>query len=53
MNTLENMEQGQVLMVITDDRGTRESLPSLCSTCGYRLLEVEEDKGTVYFIIQR
>ncbi len=52
-NTLKNMEKGQVLMAISDDRAARESLPFLCSVNGYRLLEMEEEKGIIYFTIQR
>ncbi len=53
METLENMMSGQILMVISNDRRTQQSIPLLCESKGYRLISVEETGGTLYFTIQR
>ena len=53
METLENMLFGQILMVISNDRSTQQSLPLLCEEHGYRLISMEEACGTFYFSIQR
>lgn len=52
-NILEKMESGQVLMVITNNMNARQSIPSLCESLGCKLLEFEEDTGTMYFTIQK
>lgn len=53
MKTLENMVPGQVLMVVTSDRSTKQSIPSLCASRGYKVLALAEDGGTIYFTIQK
>lgn len=53
MSVLDTMEPGQSLRVITNDRSTRQSIPELCVSCGYRLLESAEEKGMLYFTIQK
>jgi TusA-related sulfurtransferase len=52
-NTLAAMEPGQVLTVVTTDRTARQKLPSLCETLGCTLLELREDRGTLYFQIRK
>jgi len=53
MDVLDTMQPGQSLRVITNDRTTRQSIPELCVSCGYRLLESLEEQGTLYFTIQK
>lgn len=52
-STLEQMEPGMVLRVITNDVTTKDTIPSLCSEFAYRVLEIKEDGGTIHFIIQK
>ena len=53
MHILENMHDGQVLRLITDDMRSRQSIPLLCETCGYHLLNRTEDAGVLSFIIRK
>ena len=53
MHILENMHDGQVLRLITDDMRSRQSIPLMCETCGYHLLNRTEDAGVLSFIIQK
>jgi len=50
---LDTMQQGQVLLVITNDRDSRRNVPDLCTHRGYRLLEQHEEGGTIFFTIQK
>ena len=51
--TLKEMKKGKSLRVITNDTTTKETIPSLCSREGYKLLELKEKKGLLYFTIRR
>lgn len=51
--TLATMGPGQVLTVITTDRSTKQKLPKLCANLGCAILELKEDRGTLYFHIQK
>lgn len=52
-DTLEMMYSGQILRVITDDMTTKNTIPSLCDTNGYILIEIEENGGIIYFTIKK
>ena len=52
-HTLKEMDAGQVLRVITNDVSAKRSIPELCQGRGYKLLELLEEAGTLYFIIQK
>ena len=51
--TLEKMEPGQSLQVITDDMSTRQSIPSLCESRRYEILTLRENMGLLYFTIRK
>lgn len=52
-DTLQKMGLGQTLMVIANDKRTRQSIPELCEGLGCRLLDFSEEAGTLYFVIQK
>ncbi len=52
-HTLEKMESGQSLCVITNDMSTMQSIPSLCESMGYEVLDFSEDGGVLYFTIRK
>ena len=52
-NTLAKMESGQSLCVITNDISTKQSIPSLCESLGYEILDFSEDGGVLYFTIRK
>lgn len=51
--TLEKMEPGQSLQVITDDMTTKQSITSFCESRGYEILAFREDVGILYFTIRK
>ncbi len=51
--TMNQLGPGQVLSVITNDAGARESVPALCARHGYALLETTVQGRTIYFTIQK
>ncbi len=51
--TLEKMQPGQSLCVITNDMNTKHSIPSLCESLGYEILAFSEDGGVLYFTIRK
>lgn len=52
-NILESMDSGQILQVITSDRAAKNTIPFLCESNGYILIEIEDDGGTIYFTIKK
>ncbi len=48
---MQNMEKGKTLKIITKDITTKKSIPALCVNKGYKLLNVKEKDGFLYFII--
>ena len=53
LETLELMERGQVLNVITSDKDSRKGIASLCLEKGYLLLDEVLDGSLHSFLIQR
>jgi len=53
LETLELMERGQVLKVITADKDFRKEIASLCRDEGYVLLHEAIDGSLHSFLIQR
>ncbi len=53
MSTLKSMEKDQVLKVICNDSTTKHSVPGLCETSDFRLLEMKDEEGIISFIIQK
>lgn len=51
--TMNQLGPGQVLSVITNDTGARESIPALCAERGYALLEMTAQGGAICFTIQK
>jgi len=53
INTIRNMDKGRVLQVITDDRQAKESISMLCLRSGYRIIDIKENDGLIYMLIQK
>lgn len=51
--TMTGLGPGQTLNVITNDIGTKESVPLLCSYRGYTLLEAQGEGGTFSYTIRK
>jgi TusA-related sulfurtransferase len=51
--TLDAMQRGQVLRVVTNERSMRLSIPGLCEQRGYALIEIQEDERALSFFIRK
>ncbi len=51
--TLKEMKKGASLKVITNDMTTKESIPSLCTDRGYKIIDIKEEDGLIYFTIRK
>ena len=52
--TLNTMQQGQILEVIANDNVTKSTIPSLLKHSGDKLLNISEDDGGVmHFLIKK
>jgi TusA-related sulfurtransferase len=49
---MKELEPGQVLEVLSDDKGIKQDMPSWCKTTGNEFLGIEKDKG-VYRVFVR
>jgi len=53
INTLKEMPAGSVLDVITNNTGTRDAIPMLCSKAGCSLISTGEEDGLFRFRIKK
>ena len=49
---LAEMEKGKTLEVISNDKTTRKSIPSICKRGKCRLVEIVEEGGLLHFLIE-
>jgi tRNA 2-thiouridine synthesizing protein A len=50
---LKNMNSGQTLELLVDDKGALKDVPALLSKSGDELLETKETNGQIRFIIKK
>lgn len=51
--TIDTLEPGQTLKVISTDRGSCTDIPAWCSSTGNPLLDQSEEDGKFLFLIER
>ncbi len=51
--TLDKMNVGEILEVVSNDKCTLQSIPELCDTYRYTLLDSYEEKGLIYYVVQK
>lgn len=49
---IEDLKPGQILKVISTDKGAKKDFPSFCTETGHSLIKTEEDKGIYTFFIR-
>lgn len=49
---IEDLQPGQILKVISTDKGAKKDFPSFCSETGHILLKAVENKGAYTFFIK-
>ncbi|MFQ6043902.1 MAG: sulfurtransferase TusA family protein [Candidatus Poribacteria bacterium] len=50
---IEEMKQGEILEVISDDPGAKRDFPAWCEETGNKLLKMEEEQKGVMFYIRK
>ncbi len=50
---LQDLKAGEILEVISNDKGVEQAVRALCCDGGCRLLEVREESGLFHFVIRR
>jgi len=53
MEALEDMKPGEVLRLVTGDRGALTDIPRWVKSSGHRLLKVYEEDGCFNFLIMK
>ncbi len=53
LGALQQLKAGEILEVISNDKGFKQALMELCGDDGCRLLEVREESGLFHFVIRR
>ncbi len=50
---MDELEAGQVLLVIADDPGAKEDFPAWCEQTGNKLVKMEEKDDDIYIYIEK
>ena len=50
---IKEMEQGQVLKVLSDDPGILQDMPAWCKASGNELMGFEQENGTYLFLVRK
>lgn len=50
---INELESGQILEVITTDKGSKSDMTAWVQTTGHELLEVKEENGEFSFLIKK
>ncbi len=50
---LEKMKKGEILLVVADDPGSKQDIPSWCNISGHEFLGMEEKEGRFYYYIKK
>ncbi len=50
---MDELEAGQILLVIADDPGAKEDFPAWCEQTGNKLLKMEEKDDDIYIYIKK
>ncbi len=51
--TLEALDHGERIEVISTDKWAKKAIPSLCEKGKYSLIETKEKHGLTYFVIEK
>lgn len=50
---MKELKPGQILEVLSDDKGIKEDMPNWCKTTGNEFLGMEEDKGVYKMYVKK
>jgi tRNA 2-thiouridine synthesizing protein A len=50
---LKDLEQGEILEVIADDKGIKSDMPAWCHKTGNELLSIEEKDGEFHVFVRK
>lgn len=51
--TIDDLKEGDILLVIADDPGAKEDFPAWCEQTGNKLLKIEEKGDDIYIYIKK
>ncbi len=51
--TIDELNEGEILLVIADDPGAKEDFPAWCEQTGNELLKMEEKDEDIYIYIKK
>ncbi|MBF8264262.1 MAG: response regulator SirA [Dehalococcoidia bacterium] len=49
---IDDLQPGQILKVLSTDKGAKKDFPSFCAETGHSLVKAVEDKGVYTFFIK-
>ena len=50
---MKELKSGQVLEVLSDDKGIKEDMPNWCKTTGNECLKIDQDKGIYRVFVKK
>ncbi len=50
---MKGLKSGQVLEVLSDDKGIKEDMPNWCKMTGNEFLSIEEEKGVYHVFVKK
>ena len=50
---IKNLQVGEVLEVLADDRGIEQDMPAWCQATGHEFLRIEDDDGEYHVYVKR
>ncbi len=50
---IKELKSGQVLEVLSDDKGIMEDLPAWCKTTGNECLDIQEEQGVYHIYVKK
>ncbi len=50
---IKNLQVGEVLEVLSDDRGIEQDMPAWCQATGHEFLGIEDDDGEYHVYVKR
>ena len=51
--TIKNMNQGEILEIIADDKGIKQDMPAWCKTTGNECLGMDEKNGEIHVYVKK
>jgi tRNA 2-thiouridine synthesizing protein A len=50
---IEELEEGEVLEIVADDKGIKSDMPAWCAKTGHKCLGIEEEDGEFHVYVKK